>query len=137
MRRDMDFKVRHAHRAPGNGFTLLEVLVAMAIFSVAILGLAIGATTIMRANRMSYLNTVATNLAQDKLEQLKATTVANITSCSSNCDSPALTYKNVTFTRTWTVTADSPATGVNRIDVAIQWFDYTTHTLTVSSAVKQ
>ena len=109
----------------------------MAIFSVSVLGLAIGATSIMRANKTSYLNTVATNLAQDKLEQLKATTVANISSCSSSCDSPALTNKNVVFTRTWTVTANFPTTGVNQIDVKVDWQDYTPHTLTVSSAVRQ
>lgn len=120
-----------------DGFTLLEVLVAMAIFSVAILGLAIGATSIMKANQTSYFNTVAANLAQDKLEQLKATTVANITSCSSSCDSPAPKYKNVTFTRTWTVTANSPTNGVNRLDVSVQWKDYTNHTLTASSAIRQ
>ena len=137
MRRTAGFKFRHAHRASVNGFTLLEVLVAMAIFSVAVLGLAVGATSIMRANKTSYLNTVATNLAQDKLEELKARTVANITSCSLSCDSPALTNKNVTFTRTWTVTTNSPATGVNRIDVTVQWQDYTSRTLTVSSAGKQ
>jgi len=137
MRPTKGFKYGHAYTASVNGFTLLEVLVAMAIFSVAVLGLATGATSIMRANKTSYLNTVATNLAQDKLEQLKATTVANITSCSSSCDSPAVTNKNVTFTRTWTVTTNSPATGVNRIDVTVEWQDYTSHTLIVSSAVKQ
>jgi len=137
MRRTAGFKFGHTHRASVNGFTLLEVLVAMAIFSVAVLGLAIGATSIMRANKTSYLNTVATNLAQDKLEQLKATTVANIASCSSSCDSPALTNKNVTFTRTWAVLLNNPTNGVNRIDVTVQWTDYTSHTFTVSSAVRQ
>jgi len=130
-------KLMNSRGSAREGFTLLEVLVAMAIFSVAILGLAIGATSILRANQTSYFNTVAANLAQDKLEELKARTVANIISCSSNCDSPALTYKNVTFTRTWIVTANSPTNGVNRLDVSVQWKDYTNHTLTASSAIRQ
>jgi len=133
MRRTKGFKFRHAHRASRNGFTLVEVLVAMAIFSVAVLGLAIGATSIMRANKTSYLNTVATTLAQDKLEELKARFVLNITSGGPITD----TVKNVVFTRTWTVTANSPTAGVNRIDVFVSWQDYTNHTLTVFSAVRQ
>lgn len=118
------------------GFTLIEVLVAMSIFSIAVLGLAVGATTVMRANQTGLYSTIATNQAQDKLEELKAKTSANITSCSSSCDSPAKTFNNVTFTRTWTVTADSPVTGVKKIDVTVTWTDYISHNLTVSSAVK-
>ena len=119
------------------GFTLIEVLVAMSIFAIAVLGLAVGATSVMRANQTSYFSTIATNLAQDKLEELKGKTSANITACSSSCDSPAKTFNNVTFTRTWTVTPDNPALGVIRIDVTVTWTDYSSHTMTVSSAVKQ
>lgn len=125
---------RHKWR---EGFTVIEVIVAIAIFAIAVLGLAIGATSVMRANQTSYLNTIATNLAQDKLEELKAKTSSSITSCSSSCDTPAKVYNNVTFTRTWTVTSGSPTAGVNQIDVTVTWQDYTSHNLTVSSAVKQ
>lgn len=120
------------------GFTLIEVLVAMSIFSVAVLGLAIGAASVMRANQTSYFTTIATNLAQDKLEELKAMPAANITACSSNCDSPAKKFNNVTFTRTWTVTtACNGVTSLSCITVTIQWTDYIPHTVTVTSAVKQ
>ena len=121
-----------------DGFTLIEVLVSMFIFSIAILGLAVGATSIMRANQTSYYNTLATNWAQDKLEELKAMTASSITACSTNCDSPAKTAGNVTFTRTWTVT--SPCNGVSGlkcISITVTWTDYTNHTLAISSAVKE
>lgn len=125
---------------PDRGFTLVEILVAMAIFSVAVLGLAIGATSVMRANQTSYFNTVATNLAQDKLEELKATAVSQLPNCPSyttaNCSDtrPSL---GLTFTRSWQIIANSPASGVNRLDVKIDWTDYLTHSVTISSAVKQ
>ena len=119
------------------GFTLVEVLVAMSIFAIAVLGLAVGATSVMRANQTSLYSTMATNWAQDKLEELKAKTASTITACSSNCDSPPKTSNNVTFTRTWTVTANcNGVTGLTCIDVTVAWTDYTSHSLIVSSAVK-
>ncbi len=116
---------RRRHR----GFTLIEVLISMTIFSVAILGLAIGASSVMRANQTSYFSTIAVSLAQDKLEELKA----NPATLASNSDTD--TIDNVVFTRNWTETPDSPVSGVSRIDVTVEWTDHNTHTVSISSAV--
>jgi len=122
------------------GFTLIEILVAMSIFSVAVLGLAVGATSVMRANQTSYFNTIATNIAQDKLEELKGMTVAALPSCPSytttGC-SDTKTSLGLTFSRSWQIIANSPISGVNRLDVKVDWTDYRSHSLTFSSAVKQ
>lgn len=122
------------------GFTLVEILVAMTIFAVAVLGLAVGATSVMRANQTSYFNTVATNLAQDKLEELKGMAVSALpTNCTayavSGC-SDTKTSLGLTFNRSWQIIANSPASGVNRLDVKIDWTDYISHSITISSAVK-
>ncbi len=124
------------------GFTLIEVLVAMCIFAIAVLGLAIGATSVMRANQTGLNSTMATNWAQDKLEELKAKTVAALPTCptytTSGCyDIKTASGSAVNFNRSWQITANSPVTGVNRIDVKVEWTDYTSHNVTVSSAVKQ
>ncbi len=116
---------RRRHR----GFTLIEVLISMTIFSIAILGLAIGAGSVMRANQTSYFSTIAVNLGQDKLEELKA----NPATLASDSDTD--TIDNVIFTRTWTVTPNSPVSGVSRVDVQVEWTDYITHTVSISSAV--
>ena len=121
---------RRRHR----GFTLIEVLISMTIFSIAILGLAIGASSVMRANQTSYFSTIAVSLAQDKLEELKANP-ATLTSCSTTCDSTVPTHDGVAFTRTWVVTNGSPVAGVSRVDVQVDWTDYITHTVSISSAV--
>lgn len=125
-----------------DGFTLVETLVAMAIFAVAVLGLGAGTISVIRNNNYSYLNTSAVNLAQSKLEELRAMSVAafanlscpsySTTGCS---DSPVTSGK--TFSRSWQITANSPVTGVNKIDVKIDWSDYTSHSLVVSGAVVQ
>ncbi len=118
-----------AGRRRHSGFTLIEVLISMTIFSVAILGLAIGASSVMRANQTSYFSTIAVSLAQDKLEELKA----NPATLASNSDTD--TIDNVVFTRNWTETPDSPVSGVSRIDVQVEWTDHLSHTVSISSAV--
>ena len=82
------------------GFTLIETLAAMAVFAIASLGMAMGVSTVIRANQRSFLSSVATTLAQDKLEELKAKSPENIDPCAIDCDSPVPTTKNVAFTRT-------------------------------------
>lgn len=130
------------HKKSAGGFTLIEVLVAMAIFAVAVLGLAVGATSVMRANQTGLYSTMATNWAQDKLEELKAKTVSALPNCpsytTSGCsDTVTSSGSPISFTRSWQIISNSPVTGVNRIDVQVVWTDYTSHTLTISSAVKQ
>jgi prepilin-type N-terminal cleavage/methylation domain-containing protein len=117
--------------ASHEGFSLIEVLVAIGIFSVAILGLAVGAITITRANKTSQFHTVGTNLAQDKLEQLKASAFAAV---GAGGDVPP-PVQGVAFTRNWTVTNNTAT--FKQINVTVQWTDYTPHSLTISSAISQ
>jgi len=114
-------------RGRENGFTLIEILMALTIFSVSFLALAAGATTVMKSNKTSYMSTIATNLAQDKLEELMATNVASI---AANNDTPA-PVDGVVFTRTWTID-DVVLPGLRRIQVQVDWGG---HRLTVTSAV--
>ena len=135
-------KILIVHKRRPAGFTLIEVLVAMSIFAIAVLGLAVGATTVMRANQTGLNSTMATNWAQDKLEELKAKTVSALPSCptytTSGCfDTKTASGSAVNFSRSWQIISNSPVTGVNRIDIKVDWTDYTSHSTTVSSAVKQ
>ena len=126
------------------GFTLLEVIVAMSIFVIAVLGLAAGTTSVMRANQTSYHNTIASNRAQDKLEELKGMTVAALPNCPAYSTTDPNCFNNytepssgLTFTRSWQIILNSPVAGVNRLDVKVDWTDYRSHSMTISSAVKQ
>ena len=125
-----------------DGFTLIEILVAITILSFAVLTLAIGTVSVIRTNQNSHLTTSAINLAQAKLEELRAMTSAAFSglSCpsytSTGCsDSPVAS--TTTFSRSWQFTANSPVTGVNKIDVKVDWTDYTSHTLTFTASVSQ
>ena len=120
-----------------SGFTVIEALMAMVIFGVAILGLAIGATTVVRSNQTSLYITIATNLAQDRLEELKSRTSGTITASSET-----QTVSGVTFTRSWTVDAGGVnncpnVSGLSCIAVTVNWRDYAQRSVVISSAVKQ
>ncbi len=130
-----------ARRRPQGGFTLIEILIAMTIFSTSFLALAAGATTVMKSNHSSYNSTIATNMAQDKLEQLMAGTALPV-ACTAftvdGCSEPASSGSSVTFTRSWEIKpndADLGVIGSTRINVKIEWTDQNAHSLIVSTAV--
>lgn len=54
-----------------NGFTLLEVMVAIIILGVALIGLSGLLTTTMRSTTFGKNSTIADNLAREMLEELK------------------------------------------------------------------
>lgn len=123
-----------------DGFTLVEILIAITIFSFAVLGLAIGTVSVIRTNQTSHLRTSAVNLAQARLEELRAMTSTAFSglSCSSSTpcsDSPVAS--GVTFTRQWWITTNSPVAGVNKIDVSVNWTDYTSQSMTFTASVPQ
>jgi type IV pilus assembly protein PilV len=65
------------------GFSLIEVLVALAILAVGLLGLALFQTTAIRGNAIASKWTVATELAQDRLERFRHVGWDNIVSSAA------------------------------------------------------
>src|SRR5689334_11444447 len=110
------------------GFSLLETLVALTVFSIASVALTLGVTTSIRANNTSEHLTQATILAQDKLQALLATPPILI----AGSDTP-----RIGFSRTWTITSDSPHVGVSQIDVSVSWTDYSPHTIVVTTVINE
>ncbi len=131
--------VKWGRITPQGGFTLIEILVVMVIFTTSFLALAAGATTVMKSNHSSYNNTIATTLAQDKLEELMAGTVLPncpaYTKTDPNCFNKPTTSSSMTFDRYVRITANAPVAGVTRIEIKLDWNDHTGHSLTLSSAV--
>ena len=67
---------RRSRRAPSvrrrAGFTLVELLVAMMVFAVGMLGLAATAATVTRLMGGATRQTIAANIAQSRLERLRS-----------------------------------------------------------------
>jgi Tfp pilus assembly protein PilV len=125
---------------PQGGYSLIELMVGVTIFTFAVLGLAIGTVTVTRTNQNSHLQGAAVNMAQTKMEELRSMTSTAFAALScpsystSGC-SDTVTASGTIFSRSWMITANSPVTGVAKIDVQIGWSDYTSHTLTFTASV--
>jgi len=53
-----------------SGFTLMETVVAMGVFAVGLMGLAMMTSGLMSSNSIAHQRAVATRLAQNKMEML-------------------------------------------------------------------
>ena len=99
------------------GFTLVEVMVALFIFIVSLLGLVAVTTSVIHGNAFSREMTTATSLAQDQLEVLKRSGYNDSAlTAGDHTDTPLTSY-----TRTWTVTDNTPATGIKTVTMTVTW----------------
>src|SRR5688572_7483988 len=94
------------------GFSLIEVLVAMTLFSIASLGTASVLTNTMRANMMAHHRSFATAFAQDKMEEIRA-------SVPGACTGGTALQGSVTFSLAC-VTAGGP-NGSTNVTVTVTW----------------
>jgi prepilin-type N-terminal cleavage/methylation domain-containing protein len=65
---------------PRCGLTLLEVLVALSILSIGLLGIALLQITAVRSNASAHVSVLAARFAQDRLEELRREAFAGIVS---------------------------------------------------------
>jgi type IV pilus modification protein PilV len=132
------------------GFTLIEVLVALSILAVGMIGISGLAGTAWRALHKSQATTQAINLAQDRIEALQSVDFDNleVTDAAMTCTGPAgpvsrpqytctptsatipLGTPSKIYTWSYTVThidlnndgiAMTAIDGLKRIDVTISW----------------
>src|SRR4249919_1121357 len=95
----------HAHCQAG--FTFHELLVALNIATVAVLGYAATTAGVLRGAQSTANYTIAANLAHDKMEQLKATgSPANASNCENGIDTNVATSPFI-FDRCWNI-GESP-----------------------------
>ncbi len=102
----MKLKVRFNQR----GISLLEVMVAMILTSFSLLMLLHMAMIALDSNDWSNKTTVATQVLQEKLEQLRGGGAAVLNSGSDTTQG---------LTRTWTVTTMNAH--LRRVDVQVAW----------------
>jgi Tfp pilus assembly protein PilV len=116
------------------GLSLLEVVIALGILGFGILALGAAQITSMRFNHESYLRTEGAYLAEQQMEAFQLMDTAAVEAIRTN----VLTYPNDpanpidpdvgdgiprSFTRSWTITPNTPENGVYKIEVVVRWKD--------------
>jgi type IV pilus assembly protein PilV len=105
------------------GFSLIEVLVAIAIFAIGILAVAKMQYWTARNNTTGNITTQATQLARAQIEALKNT--SNVTALVNGTDpnNPIDVEGNPggIFTRSWTVTNPLGGSTSRQVQVTVSW----------------
>jgi prepilin-type N-terminal cleavage/methylation domain-containing protein len=102
------------------GMTLIELMVVCVIIGIAFLGLAGIFPLGMQNINESRLRTVATDLAQEKMEELLDLSPADadlIAGAHTDAGNPVRS----TFNRFWTVTDNDPAVDMKRVEVRVTY----------------
>ena len=115
------------------GFTLLELLVAITILAVGLLGIAGLQGTTIRKNVSAMKNTEATALIEDKIEEYRNRPYASIPEeevVDTNLGSTGQ------FTRKSIVVNNTPIPGTTKtITVSVSWLDPSLRTFTFQTVV--
>lgn len=105
-----------------SGFSLVEVLIALCILILGLLGMTFLITTLISNNRFTNRMTTATILAQDKMEDIQrlgfngtdSTDTTYTEGYNSITNYPY--YKRITF-----IDVDNPVTGLKTATVTVYW----------------
>ena len=108
------------------GFTIIEVVIAISILAVGLLGVAAMQTSAIQVNSAAGRMTTRINWAQDKMEELKALAFSDpwleAAGNPPGVDSAGNTHQEMTsdgYTVSWNVTDDSPAPNTKQIVVTV------------------
>lgn len=104
-----------------SGFTLIELLVAMVILTIGLLGTAGLTTGIIKGNFYSKNLTSATAIAQTQLEAVQNKKYAGANTTNFPSATVTVGMGGVNFSRTTTITNDSPASNMKTISVVVSW----------------
>lgn len=142
------------------GFTLLEVLIAVTIFSVGLLAIGEMTVHVIKSNAVGNKMTDAKVLAEEKLEELRGLFRTNpadpqlgggsdtsdiSTDIHSNtglftspdhtdtCDSGCSVTIGQALQRVWNVTDNTPFSGMTTVTVIVGWHDSIDHYVALST----
>jgi prepilin-type N-terminal cleavage/methylation domain-containing protein len=103
-------RTRRARRARRSGFTIMELIVAIVILSIGLLGLAATSGIVMRLIGGGTHQTVAANVALARFEQLRSL------SCGRMASGSAI---NRSVQEAWSVTPVGPVAAPRAMDVRL------------------
>ena len=113
-----------------NGFTLIEVVAALIILSIALLAIAAMQITSIKSGYFSSHVTQATIFAQDKLEYLRNLSYRDSDLSSGQHNEGIL--PGTVFSRQYNIAEDA-GNSMKTITVTVQWIDRGNHTISFST----
>lgn len=119
MRRNV---MKHCRRSgnPEGGFTLTEVLIAIVVFSIGLLGIAQTLVVVINTNLAARQMTTATILAQATLEDIHRLGYVAADSAAATSDYGSMpnfeAYKRIT-----TISPDTPDVGMKTATITVSW----------------
>ncbi len=122
-------------RGADNGFSLIEVLVALVILSVGILGLSRASVSLLSVNAINADRVVAASLIQDRLETIKRSGYARAT-VTSYTEEYGTIANYSGYRRATTMALNTPATNMKTVTVTVSW-QGNRHSLSASTILAQ
>ena len=108
-----------------NGFTLLEVIIALFIFSIGLLAVASMQMTSIKGNYFSGTLTEATSWAADQMETLMSLPYADpdLDAVSDHTVDPVDLPDECIYTIMWNVADDVTTNNTKTIKITVDWYD--------------
>ena len=131
-RRGLGLTKKRSPRTRSNGFTLIEILVALVILSIALLALAGLMVTTTKNSSFGGRMTEAATFAQDLLEQLRASPWANVVSGADQ----KMGSTGINYTRNWNVVPNPPGTQ-RWVTITVNWNDGVNRSIRLLSVISQ
>lgn len=136
---DGGMKIMVSRISSKKGFTLIEIMVAIFLLLISLLGLLSLTTTVIKGNAFSKMTTMATTLAKDKLEDIKNKSYDNVVNATDYAASNGTVSGSSTgalYTRNCTVTPDMPAANMKSVNVQVSWtWSGTMHNVSASTII--
>ncbi len=119
---------------PEEGFTLIEIMITLVIMSVGLMALSGLQVHAIKGSISSKRLTTAVSIGEEKLEQIKNTSYANIQSESST----QINKSNMNFTRQVTVTNNTNPANTKTVKVTVTWTQGSkSYTVPISTLLSQ
>ncbi len=115
-----------------SGFTLIEILIALVIFTISIVAFAGLTVTATRSGSYGGRMTEAVTLAQDKLEELKANSWEKIVSGGDQKTGAT----GINYTRNWNV-LETGNRNLKTVSIKIDWKDRVDHSISFITVITQ
>jgi prepilin-type N-terminal cleavage/methylation domain-containing protein len=110
------------------GFSLLEVMIAIGILAIGVVGMTAGQVLAIKVSSTSRSHTMALDLAEQQMEVFHATTAADVLTLVGNPNDPNNpimmdpgTGTPVPFIRRWEILNNTPEAGVIRMTVLVDY----------------